>query len=734
MSGIPEKQHTTFVDGILNSYSMIFFSMHKVFASILLFVTFFDWMAGLSGLISVIVANLAAQFIGFNKSKIAHGYYGFNSLLVGLGIGISYQPGVSFLLVLVFAALFTLFLTVWFEGVLGKYYLPYLSWPFLFGLWMVSLATRQFSGMQLSERGLFMLNDLYFFGGIPLVEMYHWFNNLPFHDAIVLYFRSLGAIFFQYHLLAGIIVAVGLLMYSRIAFLLSVIGFFSAYFYYLLIGANLNELTYGYIGFNFILTAIAVGGFFIVPSKYSFLWVILLTPIISIIITSSTAFFLPLQLSIYSLAFNVVVVLFLYILKFRERHFDKPELVVYQQFSPEINLYSQTNYKTRFDVNVNVAVTLPFLGDWTVSQGHSGELTHREEWQHAWDFEMLGDDGEKYKNLGNAVEDYFCYNKPVTAPADGFVQEIQDGIEDNVIGQIDFDRNWGNTVIIKHDEKLYSKVSHLKKDTIKVIKGGWVNRGEIIAYSGNSGRSPYPHIHFQMQSDPFIGSKTIDYPLAKYILKTNEGFELKTFSRPKKDELINNIVKNDSLFKAFNFIPGQSVLFEVEINDAPKEQVAWEVKIDIFKNTYLECSKSGSKAWFKNDGTLFYFSHFEGSRKSFLFYFYLAAYKMSLGFYKNLIVNDSYPLAVVGNNLMMFWQDFLAPFHIFIKAEYQMNYIKMEDDLSTSTILMKSQATMKVSGKTKQKFDFEIFVDGPRIGRFEVKTAGLHILAQEIES
>jgi len=107
---------------------------------------------------------------------------------------------------------------------------------------------------------------------------------------------------------------------------------------------------------------------------------------------------------------------------------------------------------------------------------------------------------------------------------------------------------------------------------------------------------------------------------------------------------------------------------------------------------------------------------------------------MSLGFYKNLIVNDSYPLAVVGNNLMMFWQDFLAPFHIFIKADYQMNYIKMEDDLSTSTILMKSQATMKVSGKTKQKFDFEIFVDGPRIGRFEVKTAGLHILAQEIES
>jgi len=734
MASIPEKQGSSFIDGILNSYSMIFFSMHKLFAFTLLFVTFFDWFAGISGLLSVITANLAAQFIGFNKSKIAHGYYGFNSLLVGLGIGIYYQPGISFFFVLIFAALFTFFLTVWFEGILGKYGLPYLSWPFLFGIWMVSLATRQFSELHLSERGLFIINDMYYFGGIPLVKAYHWFTNLPLYDAVIIYFRSLGAIFFQYHLLAGIIIAVGLLIYSRIAFLLSVIGFFTAYFYYILIGANLNELSYGYIGFNFILTAIAVGGFFIVPSRYSFLWVILLTPIISIIITSSGAFFLPMQLSIFSLAFNIVVVLFIYILKFRERHFNKPELVLYQQFSPEVNLYSQTNFKTRFDVSVNMAVILPFLGEWTVSQGHEGELTHREEWRHAWDFEMFGDDGEKFKNKGNSVEDYYCYNKPVVAPADGFIQEIQDGIEDNPIGQIDLERNWGNTVIIKHDEKLYSKLSHLKKGTIKVIKGGWVNRGEIIAYSGNSGRSPVPHIHFQMQSDPFIGSKTLNYPLAKYILSTSEGFELKTFSRPMKGELINNITKNDSLFSAFNFIPGQSVQFEVEINNSPKEVVSWEVKIDIYKNTFIECVKSGSKAWFRNDGTLFYFSHFEGDRKSLLFYFYLGAYKISLGFYKNLTITDSYPLAIAGNNFMMFWQDFIAPFHIFIKADFRMKYVKMEDDLSTSTILVRSEASMKYSGRSGQKLDFEIFVDGPLIGRFEVKTDGLHILAREIES
>ncbi|MCK7534439.1 MAG: urea transporter [Marinilabiliales bacterium] len=93
-----------------------------------------------------------------------------------------------------------------------------------------------------------------------------------------IYFRSLGAIFFQYHLFPGLLIAIGLLIYSRIAFTLSLLGFYAAYAFYQLVGADMTTLSYSYIGFNFILTAIAIGGFFIIPSWYSFLWVILLTP------------------------------------------------------------------------------------------------------------------------------------------------------------------------------------------------------------------------------------------------------------------------------------------------------------------------------------------------------------------------------------------------------------------------------------------------------------------------
>jgi murein DD-endopeptidase MepM/ murein hydrolase activator NlpD len=211
--------------------------------------------------------------------------------------------------------------------------------------------------------------------------------------------------------------------------------------------------------------------------------------------------------------------MFLYILKFREKNHYNPELVAVQHFSPEQNLYSQQNYKTRFDVSAWIELTLPVMGEWKVTQGHNGEHTHREDWRHAWDFEIFDDEGHNFGNNGLEPKDYYCFGKPVLAPADGLVQEIQDGIPDNPIGEMNLGSNWGNTIVIKHAENLYTKLSHLKIGSIKVYKGTWVKRGEIIAHCGNSGRSAVPHLHFQVQSDPFIGSKTKDYPLANYLVK-----------------------------------------------------------------------------------------------------------------------------------------------------------------------------------------------------------------------
>ncbi|MCK4569711.1 MAG: urea transporter [Bacteroidales bacterium] len=721
---------TSLTDSITNSYSQVFFSKSKLFAFLIIIVTFFDFYAGLSGLIAVLTSNLAAFSIGFNRQNIRNGFYGFNSLLVALGLGMYYEFNAEFILVLLFASLFTLLVSVMLEGVIGKYGLPYLSIPFLFGIWLVLLAAREYTSLEISQRGVYTLNEMYALGGKSLVDLHEWLYSLPFPDIVVLYFRSLGAIFFQYHLFPGIIIAIGVLIYSRQAFLLSILGFASAWIFYLSIGADINALSYSYIGFNFILTAIAIGGFFVIPSKWSYLWVILLTPLTSFLITSTSGMFAASQLSIYSLPFNLVVLMFLYILKFRERHYRKPEAVTIQHFSPEMNFYTKDNYRRRFDENVSINLTLPFWGEWTVTQAHEGEHTHKKDYKHAWDFEITDEDGIYHSGSGLETEDFYCFNKPALAPADGWVDEILDGVEDNAIGEVNLDQNWGNTIVIKHTEKIYTKLSHLKKDSFKVEKGDFVKRGDVLALCGNSGRSPRPHLHFQVQADPYIGSPTIDYPFAFYIIREHKGIALESYSRPLKNDNVSNIEKNDSLQDAFHFVPGQKIQFRVIAGNMEDESVIRLcVKIDPYNNTYIHEESGNSKAWFRTEAGMMYFTHFEGDKKSFLYLLFLGLYRTVSGYYQELKVHDEFTLSMISSKAGMILQDFIAPFYTFLHATYELEYLKLEDELSGSKIEMQSVARVRSGKRVKKTFEFRFTIDKGNITRIHIKARNSNIEA-----
>ena len=695
--------------GTINSYSTVFFSDNWVLAFILMGVTFFNFYAGLSGLIAVLATNIIAYFMGYNEFSISKGLYGFNSLLVGLGIGITFEPNTAFYILLLFSVILTLFLTISMEGVIGKYALPYLSVPFLFAIWLLFLATRQFHELKISEHGIYILNELYDAGGIALVNKYHQINDLPIPDSLFIYFKSLGAIFFQYNAIAGMLIAIGILIYSRIGFTLSLLGFYAAFFFYQIIGANINDLSYNYIGFNFILTSIAIGGYFIVPSKSSYFWVVVLIPLIVIVTIATSSIFAVYQLSIYSLPFNIIVLMFLYILKFRTKGTLRIEEVISQRNSPELNLYSQLNTSKRFKNTYFFPISLPFWGKWSVSQAHEGEHTHKGEWKHAWDFILKDEQNRAFSGFGMRREEHYCYNKPVLAPADGLIEEVVYHIEDNDIGDVNVNDNWGNTIVIKHAQYLYSKLSHLKTDSIKFKKGDYVRKGEIIAYVGNSGRSPSPHLHFQLQATPFIGSTTIDFPISYYILNKNFSFEMKQFDRPEKDDLVSNIDLNILLSKAFYFIPGKKMsLFVKNYQNQIEDELKWEVFTDYYNNSYIYCHNTQSKAYFYNDGNIHYFKNFEGDKKSILFYFYMAAYKVMLGFYKNIVVKDLYPVYLLNNKAIMFLQDFIAPFYMFIKSEYTLKYNYIDDPMSSNHIVLKSKAETKISNITRKSIDFEM--------------------------
>lgn len=717
MQRVSKQSYLNITSCILNSYAQVFFSKNRFFAVILILVTFFDIYTGIAGLAAVIIANLTALIMGMNRQKIISGAYGFNALMVGLGIGIYYQPGVEFYMILFFISMLTFMITISLEGVIGKYGLPYLSIPFLFGIWIVIIASKGYSALEISERGVYNLNDMYAIGGMTMVNLYEWFNNLNIPEVLRIYFKSLSAILFQYHMFAGMLLAVGLIYYSRIAFLMSLIGFFSAYYFYIIIGANISELNYSYIGFNYILTAIAVGGFFVVPSRRAVVWVILLTPLVAITLSSTSMLLSHFQLSVFSLPFNIIVILFLYVLKFRERNFDKIAVVTVQLNSPELHAYSNYSYMKRFGILPLFSMKLPFWGEWKVTQSHNGEITHKDKWRHAWDFEIFDDEGKSYEGTGDFPEHYYCFNKPVVAPADGIVEEIQSGIDDNVVGNMDVDNNWGNSIVIKHSEQLYSQVSHLKKDSIKVVKGQSVKQGEIIGSSGNSGRSPYPHLHVQFQATPTIGSNTIDYPFSSLVFTDDNSFEFRTACRPPKNILVSNLLPNEILKYAYHFIPGAEIKFETEENGLKKQHL-WFVESDIYNNTCIVCKETGDKAWFKSIGDVFYFTYFKGQTNSLLYYFYLSSFKLAMSFYSKMQITDSYPLNVFPDRKLLVLQDFAIPFYKFLKADFSVDYYKKEELINENRITLKSQANFGIGKLSIRKLDFTLIIGKSGIEEF----------------
>ena len=630
-----------------------------------------------------------------------------------------YEPSPVLALILAVAALFSLFITISLKGYLGNYGLPFLSLPFIISLWIVILASNDFVNLGLNERGIYTLNEVYSKGGFYLMKFYQWIENLSMPGSIRIYLRSLAAIFFQQNLFSGIMIAFGLAWFSRIAFSLSLIGFYAAYFFYIFIGADFETLNYTYIGFNYILASVAIGGYFLIPSKTTYLWIILIIPLLAVLTISLAKIFAVWNLSIYALSFNIIVLLFLYVLKLRGPAGRKPVEVIIQNNSPEKNFYAWKNEVERFGNRSFVAIKLPFFGTWNVSQGHNGEYTHKKEWGNAWDFVILNNKGLQYKNDGYVHKDYYCFGKSVVAPADGVVVQVVNNIPDNPIGDVNTIENWGNTVVIKHNDYLYSKLSHLKEGSITVKEGQPVKFGAIIGKCGNSGRSPYPHLHFQLQSTPYIGSKTLSHPIASYIIEKDGEHILKLYDIPEEGDLLSNIQPDELLSKAFHMIPGAKLQWHDDKSNLVAE---WEIYTSVYNKSYFYCNTTKSIAWFENDGTLFYFTHFDGDKNSLLYHLYRAAYMIQLSFKSSMEINDKFPVNKIFKPFELILQDFIAPFYLFKKAAFKLKYAYIDNETFPSEIIIESEVTKTIGFKERTDSSYSLHIDSKGINKFSINT------------
>lgn len=698
----------TFLRSVRNSYSALVFSRDSWVGIALLLVTFLYPMSGLCGLLCCLLVNGLAMLLSLNRFKMVNGLYGFNAVIVGVAIGTLYPCGVSLFVMLFALSIMVLLLIAGLDGILEKYHLPYLVFPFLFCLWTVLLLTQQMDGEIVFDCVFGEHDSMLSLGGFSLSTLSDHLVWVSLPKWLTSYFLGLSCILFRQDVMVGFLLAVILLCYSRIAILYTFVSHLLAYFLYVFMGGDLFHIPYVCFGFNFILTSLALGCSYLVPSKSSFLWSLLLVPVQFIVVYASTRLLTYLYLPTFSLSFCLVSLLFLTLLKMRGTT-SSPTLSYFLERTPEENLYQHRTGLNRFKWYGYQAFDLPFCGIWTVSQGPHGAYTHKDQWADAWDF-VVEVEGSQFRGDGSRLEDYYCYGKPVMSPGEGVVVAIENSVDDNPVGVSNEVQNWGNYVIIKHGEELYSLLAHLKRDSFRCVVGQQVAKGEELALCGNTGLSPYPHLHFQFQSAPYAGAPTLSYPLVNYMEVGADGSRLCSCGMPGEgSSLFNLIGKNE---RPFGFLFAKGARF---LSSSDRFGEAEWVVCEEYGYSFLYDERNDSKAWFSCKEGVFEFQRYEGDRKCALYYFFLSHFKTVVGDVENWKLTDEVPLSIRRAGFMGYLQDLVAPFCSFVENTFQADGTSagggMRSSVSTS---VKGRVVSSLSFRTvcKPGNSLEIEVEG----------------------
>ncbi|MBD3166949.1 peptidoglycan DD-metalloendopeptidase family protein [bacterium] len=484
----------------LNSYAVLVFTSHPVPAVMVLLASFYHPVVGGMGLIGALLATITARWLQANEEALQAGIFGVSGLLVGLAMGMYAPASLRMWTFLLLGAVLVGILAVFLGSYLARYDMPILSAPFMMVIWPVLLTI----GVERrTDSGFLSVGML---GGLD-----HWLaDTLP--EGVYTYIEMFGNILFQHNLISGVLVILAIALYSRISTGYALWGGLLGLATHFFFTGGLD----GFNGLNYVLTALAFGGFFIIANLHAFLFTTIAAIAVGMVNLATQEVLDVISNgdeAIPSLvfAFNVITLTFLFPLKITLQPHQRRDLLPVPLAvirSPEANLRWYRRWLSRRH-RQKTMLTLPFMGEWTVLQGHDGEWTHKGKGRYAWDFVVRDGEGKQFDGFGLQVTDYYCFSLPVLAPAPGTIFNVQHTVEDNPPRSESIEQNWGNHLMIDHGNGEYTLLAHFRQHSITVAPGQHVQRGQILGYCGNSGRSPVPHIHMQLQSKPELGADSL---------------------------------------------------------------------------------------------------------------------------------------------------------------------------------------------------------------------------------
>jgi len=152
--------------------------------------------------------------------------------------------------------------------------------------------------------------------------------------------------------------------------------------------------------------------------------------------------------------------------------------------------WTRGDYNAIHDSTYNYNLPYAKGSSYKISQSCNGTFTHKGYSQYAIDFSMPMDTAIHAAREGKVVDVKFNSSKGGNSKS-----YIDDA----------------NYVIIEHDDGTLGEYFHLNYNRVAVKINQFVKKGELLGYSGNTGYTRGPHLHFVVKSANKKG-KGISYP------------------------------------------------------------------------------------------------------------------------------------------------------------------------------------------------------------------------------
>ena len=217
---------------------------------------------GLTALLGLVIATLAAHLLGADEMLIRNGLFGFNGVLIGIALSVFLQWDWHVAVYIILGAIVSTIVMMGLAKLLISWDMAPLTAPFVLTAWLLLFALYQFG----------QLHPTKLIGAMPAhpgAAIQTGLQEAAGSDAAVgltaanlanALFRGVAEVFLQDNLWTGVVFVIAILVNSRACFGFALLGSALGGLTALVLGGDGVTIYHGLYGFNAVLSGIALGG------------------------------------------------------------------------------------------------------------------------------------------------------------------------------------------------------------------------------------------------------------------------------------------------------------------------------------------------------------------------------------------------------------------------------------------------------------------------------------------